>query len=253
MSGPSSLAAWTVVPKPSIDPSVRLFCFPYAGGSATIYRSWADVFPPAIEVHCVQLPGREWRLKEPPFDHLEPLVAELIDVVDGSTPYALFGHSLGALIAFELARALRREGRPGPARLLVSAHRAPQLPREEPDIHDADDEVFAAGLKTLRGTPEELLANEELMELLLPILRADFAIAETYDYYDEPPLSCAITAFGGLADHVTTREKLEPWRAQTSGDFVLRMIPGGHFFVNESRDLILRAVFQDLMSSLESS
>ena len=253
MTTARSLAAWTIVPKPSADPSILLFCFSYAGGSASIYRSWAEVFPPEIEVHCVQLPGREWRMKEQPFTRLGPLVEELVDVVDGARPYALFGHSLGALIAFELARGMRRAGRPVPSRLFVSAHRAPQLPREEPTIHDADDDLFTAGLETLRGTPPELLGNEELMQLIRPVLRADFALAETYEYSDERPLDCPISAFGGLADHVTGREKLEPWRAQTTGDFVLRMVPGGHFFVTEARDLVLRAVFQDLMSSLRPS
>jgi medium-chain acyl-[acyl-carrier-protein] hydrolase len=233
-----------------MDPGVRLYCFSYAGGSASIYRSWAEVFPPDIEVHCVQLPGREWRLKEEPFTRLGPLMDELVEVVDVTRPYALFGHSLGALIAFELARAMRRTGRPDPTHLFVSAHRAPQLPREEPTIHDADDDVFAAGIETLRGTPPELLANEELMQLIRPVLRADFALAETYEYSDEPPLRCPISAFGGLGDHVTGRSKLEPWRAQTSSDFLLRMILGGHFFVTEARDLVLRAVFQDLMGAL---
>lgn len=253
MSAALSLAAWTIVPKPSPDPSVRLFCFSYAGGSATIYQSWAEIFPPDIEVHCVQLPGREWRLKEQPFTRLGPLVDELVDVVGGAQPYALFGHSLGALIAFELARAMRRAGRPGPAHLFVSAHRAPQLPREEPTIHDADDDLFTAGLETLSGTPPELLANEGLMELIRPVLRADFELAETYEYSDERSLGCPISAFGGLGDHVTSRGKLEPWREQTSSEFLLRMIPGGHFFVTESRDLVLRAVFKDLMCSLRST
>lgn len=251
MSESAPAEAWTVVPRRSLDPGIRLYCFPYAGGGASIYRSWADVFPPDIEVHAIQPPGREWRLKETPITRLGPLVDALAGVVsDDGTPYAFFGHSLGALVAFELARELRNRGRAEPACLFVSAHRAPQLPREEPSIHDVDDDVFAEGIKTLRGTPEELLANDELMRLLLPVMRADFAIAETYEYRPAPPLRCPIAAFGGLADHVTGRAKLEPWRQQTTGPFTLRMLPGGHFFVNEARDLVLRAVFNDVMQVL---
>ncbi len=244
------LTAWTVVPRPSPDPRVRLLCFPYAGGTASVYRSWPEVLPPDIEVHAVQMPGREWRIKEEPFRRLDPLVDALIEVVEPmlERPVAFFGHSLGALVSFGLARGLRRAGLPEPAQLFVSAHRAPQLPAIEPSIHDASDEAFMGGLRALQGTPEELLANEELMALLLPVLRADFEIADTYVHADEPPLSCPMSAFGGVGDLVTPRERLEPWGELTDGPFKLRMLPGGHFFVNESRDFVLRAVFQDLMA-----
>lgn len=240
---------WTVVPRPQPDPRVRLFCFPYAGGSAATYRSWSEVFPPDVEVQAVQLPGREWRLKEEPYSSVFPLVEDLAVVLKDlfDTPFAFFGHSLGALISFELARELRRRGLALPAHLFLSGHRAPQLPRQEPSIHDAPDDVFYDGLRTLEGTPEELLGNQELMELLLPALRADFAMAETYEHHAEPPLDCPISVFGGLGDRVTDRPKLEPWAEHTTREFKVRMVPGGHFFVEESRDLVLRAVFQDLL------
>ncbi len=240
---------WTVVTRPNADPRVRLFCFPYAGGSAAIYRTWGEVLPPDVEVQAVQLPGREWRLKEEPYTRVLPLVEELAVVLKGllETPFAFFGHSLGAIVSFELARELRRRGLPAPEHLFLSGHSAPQLPREEPDIHDAPDELFYEGLRRLDGTPDELLSNEELMELLLPAMRADFAMAETYELAPEPPLDCPLSIFGGLGDLATDRAKLEPWAEHTTGEFKLRMVPGGHFFVNESRDLILRAVFQDLM------
>jgi medium-chain acyl-[acyl-carrier-protein] hydrolase len=240
---------WTIVPRPHPDPRVRLFCFPYAGGSAATYRTWSDVLPPDIEVQSIQLPGREWRLKEEPYTSVFPLVEELAVVLKGffDSPFAFFGHSLGALISFELARELRRRGLPAPDHVFLSGHRAPQLPKTEPSIHDAPDDVFYTGLRNLEGTPEELLANDELMELLLPALRADFAIAETYQHSPEPPLDSPLSVFGGLGDLVTDRPKLEPWAEHTTREFKLRMVPGGHFFVNESRDLILRAVFQDLL------
>lgn len=240
---------WVVVPRPNADPRVRLFCFPYAGGSATTFRTWSDVLPPDIEVQAIQLPGREWRLKEEPYRSVFPLVQELATVLEDrfDAPFAFFGHSLGALISFELARELRRRGLELPERLFLSAHRAPHLPKELPDIHDGPDEEFYEGLRRLEGTPDELLANDELMQLLLPVLRADFAIAETYQCTPEAPLACAMSVFGGLGDELTGRDKLQPWADYTTGDFKLRMIPGGHFFVEESRDLILRALFQDLM------
>ena len=240
---------WTVVTRPNADPRVRLFCFPYAGGSAAIYRTWGEVLPPDIEVQAVQLPGREWRLKEEPYTRVLPLVEELAVVLKNlfETPFAFFGHSLGAILSFELARELRRRGLPAPEYVFLSGHHAPQLPRLERDIHDAPDEHFYQGLRRLEGTPEELLENEELMELLLPAMRADFAMAETYELAPEPPLDCPLSVFGGLGDPHTDRPKLEPWAEHTTGDFKLRMVPGGHFFVNEARDLILRAVFQDLM------
>ncbi|HYP22111.1 MAG TPA: thioesterase domain-containing protein [Actinomycetota bacterium] len=240
---------WTVVPKPNADPRVRLFCFPYAGGSATTYRTWSDVLPPDVEVQAIQLPGREWRLKEEPYRDVFPLVGELATVLKDrfDVPFAFFGHSLGALISFELARELRRRGLSLPERLFLSAHRAPHLPKELPDIHDGPDEEFYEGLRKLEGTPDELLSNDELMELLLPVLRADFEIAETYRYPPEPPLDCQMSVFGGLGDEVTNRDILQPWDQHTTKDFKLRMIPGSHFFVEESRDLILRAVFHDLM------
>lgn len=244
-----SAGRWTVVPRPNPDPRLRLFCFPYAGGGAATYRTWSDVLPPDIEVEAIQLPGREWRLREEPYRSVFPLVEELATVLKDrfDAPFAFFGHSLGALISFELARELRRRGLSLPERLFLSAHRAPQVPKELPDIHDGPDEEFYEGLRRLEGTPDELLENDELMQLLLPALRADFAIAETYECPPEPPLDCPISVFGGLGDEVTGRDKLQPWAEHTTRDFKLRMVPGGHFFVEESRDLILRAVFQDLM------
>lgn len=241
--------AWLSVPKPSLAPRVKLFCFPYAGGSAAVYRPWADVLPPDIEVNAIQLPGREWRLKEPPIDSLEVLLSELMVVLAPSMdiPFAFFGHSLGALVSFELARTLRRERHIEPVHLFVSAYRAPQLPNDEPQMHDAIEEDVVTALRSMRGTPDDVLGNRDLMELLLPALRADFAIADRYEYVDEPPLSAPISVFGGLGDADFERRQLEPWAAQTTGAFKLRMMPGSHFFINEAADLLLRALFNDLM------
>jgi len=227
---------------------LRLFCFPYAGGGASAYRGWAASLPADVEVCPVQLPGRESRLREPAFVRPEPLVLALADVLQPllDLPYAFFGHSLGALIAFELARELRRRAQPLPVHLFVSARRAPQVPARERPIHDLPEEEFLAELRKLKGTPEEVLQHAELMRLLGPVLRADFAVNETYAYVAGEPLDLGISAFGGLGDEEVTREDLAQWSDHTRGPFRLRMLPGDHFFLHSGRDLITESVARDL-------
>ena len=228
---------------------LRLFCFPYAGAGALIFRKWSDALPHDIEVCPIQLPGRGTRLTEPPFTKLpcliEALARALVPLLD--KPFAFFGHSLGALIGFELARQIRRQHGLHPVRLFASAGRAPQIPHRAPPIHTLPDNQFLAELRRLNGTPRELLDHEELMEVMLPILRADFALYETYLYSTEPPLNCPISAFGGLQDRRVSASDLEAWRSQTSASFSLRMFPGDHFFLKEP--LLLQALSQELQSS----
>lgn len=240
---------WFAPTRPRPDAPLRLVCLPYAGGGALIYRTWPDVLPPEVEVVPVQLPGREWRLREPPLDRIDDVVGALLEQWDalGERPFALFGHSMGALIAFELARALRRAGRAGPEHLIVSGHSAPQhADRSDRALRGASDEVFIERLRSLSGTPPEILENRELMELVLPALRADFELCAAYTCAPEPPLDCPITALAGLDDRSVAPERMEGWREQTTGAFSLRMLPGGHFFLNETPDLVLRAVLHAL-------
>lgn len=231
---------------------LRLFCFPYAGGSAAVYRDWHTLVPGEIEVAAVNLPGRGARFKEPPLDRAEVLVESLAEELGPhmEPPFAFFGHSMGALIAFELTRLLRREGRRLPERLLVSGRRAPHLPDEDPPIHGLPDAELMEELRQLNGTPEEVLAHPELMELFLPVLRADFAVCEEYRYREEPPLDLPISAFGGVDDPDVERSHVLGWREQTRGGFRLRMFPGGHFFLNDHRDALVRAVVLDLLSGV---
>jgi medium-chain acyl-[acyl-carrier-protein] hydrolase len=161
-------------------------------------------------------------------------------------PFALFGHSLGALVSFELARQLRKLGLPDLVHLFVSGHRAPQIPRPGPLTHQWPDAEFVAELRRLNGTPEEVLQHAELMALLLPVLRADFAIIETYSGSDEEALDCPISAFGGLQDSEASYDEVAAWREQTRGLFKVRMLPGDHFFLHSARAQILRAISQDL-------
>jgi medium-chain acyl-[acyl-carrier-protein] hydrolase len=213
-----------------------------------MFRTWASELQPTIEICPIQLPGREGRLREPPFTRLEPLAVALAAALAPAMdrPFAFFGHSMGALIGFELARHLRAVGRPEPIYLAVSAYGAPQLPRRRQPIHHLSDVAFTEELRRLNGTPTELLEHAELMQLVLPTLRADFALVEEYSYVDEPPLGCPIAAFGGLEDFEAPRESLEPWRKQTSKSCALRMLPGEHFFLNSSQGSICRSLALDL-------
>jgi len=251
MTVASVLDSWVTCRKPSPQARLRLFCFPYAGGGVSIFRAWSDGLPADVEVCPVQLPGRETRLMEPPFTRLSPLVQTLAEALFPllDKPFAFFGHSLGALVSFELARQLRRQHGDGvqPVRLFISADRAPQIPNRDPPVYDLPEGEFLAELRRLKGTPRELLQDEEVMQIMLPLLRADFAVYETYGYLTEPPLNCPISAFGGLQDHRVSRGDLEAWREQTSVSFSLRMFPGDHFFLNTTQPVLLQALSQELV------
>ncbi|MFN7945823.1 MAG: thioesterase domain-containing protein [Blastocatellia bacterium] len=227
---------------------LRLFCFPWSGAGASVYYKWASVFPPGIELCPVQLPGRESRLTEPAFQHLEPLVEAAGNALLPylNRPFAFFGHSMGALIGFELARWLRRHQHPGPVHLLVSGHNAPQFPGDYAPIHALPEPEFIAELRRLNGTPDEVLNHAELRDLIVPVLRSDFSVCETYNYTAEAPLSCPISAFGGLQDVDVSRAKLEAWREQTTGAFSMRLFPGDHFYLLTARHHLLRALALEL-------
>lgn len=227
---------------------VRMFCFPYAGGGASVYRGWGKSLPADIEVCPVQLPGRESRMREPAFDRSEPMVNAITDALQPymDLPFVFFGHSMGAAVEFELARELRRRGQTLPLHIFVSGRRAPQTPAREEPIHALPEPEFLIKLRELNGTPEEVLQHEELMRLLTPILRADFAVNETYEFKEEEPFDFGISAFGGLGDEDVTREDVEAWQVHTRGRFRMRMLPGDHFFIHGSKDLVLEAVSRDL-------
>jgi medium-chain acyl-[acyl-carrier-protein] hydrolase len=222
----------------------RLFCFPYSGAGASVYRTWAVSLAPHVEVVAIQLPGRESRLKEPLLDDLstliEALTLALLPHLD--RPFAFFGHSVGALIGFEVARQLRRFDQPLPLQLFASARHAPHLPATTPPIHQLPDADFIAQLRAYNGTPEVVLQNAELMNLFLPILRADLAINETYIYLPEAPLELPITAFGGLQDAQVGEDDLAAWAEQTQGNFQLQMFSGDHFFLKDQQKEIFQAI-----------
>jgi medium-chain acyl-[acyl-carrier-protein] hydrolase len=246
---------WLVMPKPSPNAGVRLFCFPYAGGGASIYRRWPESFPPNVEVCPVQLPGRENRLRESPYTSIAPLVRDIAQALGPyfDRPFAFFGHSMGALISFELTRLLRREGRPLPVRLFLSGRHAPHLIGRDSVTYNLPEDELIEELKCLQGTPAEVLEHPELMRLILPLLRADFEVCQTHEYEPEPPLECPITIFGGLQDQEVPREDLEVWSQHTAHGSTLRMLPGDHFFINSSRQLLCLAVARDLQQRAQVS
>ena len=248
MTTTTAFDSWIACRKPNPQARLRLFCFPYAGTGASIFRTWSDGLPADVEVCPVQFPGRGTRLMETPFTQLSPLVdalaQALVPLLD--KPFAFFGHSLGALVGFELARQLRSQSGAQPVRLFVSADRAPQIPHRERPIHALPEGEFLVELRRLNGIPGKVLEEAELMQIMLPVLRADFAVYETYVHSTEPPLNCPISTFGGLQDHRVSRGDLEAWRDQTSGSFSLRMFPGDHFFWNTIQPLLLEVLSQEL-------
>ena len=239
---------WLVAAPSTAQTLLRLFCLPYAGGGASIYRTWPNELPAEIQVYAVQLPGRENRMAEPPYTHVTPLGRVLAEQLEPllEMPYALFGHSMGALIAFELTRELRRRRLPLPVHLFVSAHRAPQIPHTKPPIHHLPDAEFVQEIRKLKGTPEDVLVHEELMELMLPRLRADFTLFETYTYEAGEPLAVPLSVYGGIEDEDVRKEWLEAWREQTQRSMNLHLLPGHHFFIQESQQELLEIIAQAL-------
>ena len=224
---------------------LRLFCFPHAGAGASVFQGWSSMLPAAIDVCPIQLPGRETRLNEPLPSSLSMIVREVADAVTPylDKPFALFGHSMGGAIAFEVVRALRGRGQPMPERLFVSACRAPHRRSSLAPLSPLVGTAFLEGVERRYGPlPDVIRTLPEALDLLLPILRADLAIAESYLCDEEPPLECPISAFGGAADPAIHTDDLKEWRRQTTSTFDLSTLPGGHFFITEARGALLRAI-----------
>ena len=240
---------WILRPPGGRDAALRLFCFPYAGGGGSSYMSWARETPCSIEVCAVQLPGREGRLKERPYTQISELIDAAFEGLEPflDVPFALFGHSMGALLAFELARRIRRAGGPSPVRLIVSGHRGPGLPRRYSAIAHLPEREFIAEIsQRYGGVPDEVLRHPELMALLVPCLRADMALIEHYRYSEAEPLECPISAYGGREDSEATEAQLSRWRAETRSSFIVRQFDGTHFYLRDARKELLAAVCRDL-------
>jgi medium-chain acyl-[acyl-carrier-protein] hydrolase len=234
---------WVQISSPRPAARLRLICLPPAGGAASRYRGWAALLPEDIEVLSVQLPGRESRFTEDPFTSMEQLIGPLVDGLASylTRPFALFGHSMGALIAFELARRMRSWGQ-APVHLFASGCRAPHLPSRSPDWHTLPDPEFIAVIRRLGGIPPDLLTEPHFLDAMLPALRSDCTLSETYSPRPEAPLRCPVTAFGGLRDPEVLPADVQAWSTHTTGPFRVHFLPGDHFFINSARPQLLRLV-----------
>lgn len=232
----------------------RLICVPYAGAGAAAYRDLPNVLPDWIQAFAIRLPGRESRLAETPLAGIDAVVDEVLRGLHGDDasglPYALFGHSMGALVCFEVARAMRRLGDAQPVALFVSGRRAPHVPDPDRNLHELPEADFLAAVIELNGIPNQVLQEPGLLELISPALRADFAVCETYQHRPEPELRCSISVFGGVADPTTTPEWLNGWRSHTGGRFTLRLYPGDHFFLHAHHREMAAALATDLASAV---
>ncbi|MCX4247323.1 thioesterase II family protein [Paraliomyxa miuraensis] len=229
----------------------RLLCCPHAGGGSSLYAQWRGAFGPTLEVCPVLLPGREARIHEPCYRRIEALIGALCAALHGDLdrPYALFGHSLGSVVAFELARRAGAMGRP-PALLMVSGRRAPHLRSRKAPTHGLDDAGLLRAVEQLNGTPAELLADPELMRVFLPCLRADFELNATYVPLTDQLLDCPVVAFMGEQDPEVEEAELVAWREVTTGPFSHHVLPGDHFYLMPPPASLLALVREELSARL---
>jgi medium-chain acyl-[acyl-carrier-protein] hydrolase len=239
---------WLPYRRPSASARLRLFCFAHAGGSAGFFTSWASLLPPDVELCAVELPGRGARIRDAPFRRMDDLMAALQPALRPlfDMPVAFFGHSMGASVAYESARRLASDCGRSPVRLFVSSRAAPGGAPGRRRIHDLPDRELLGVLRRLQATPSDVLDNAEFMAVLLPAVRADFELLETYAGSASPVLDCPISAFGGDDDPAVDEAGLEAWAGRTRGPFSLRLFPGGHFYLNPMR----RAVIDEIRRAL---
>ncbi len=236
-----------------LDPSpVRLFCFAHAGGGSAFFRPWRDLLQPEVALCPVLLPGREARTREVPYRRVADLVGPICDALTPllDRPYALFGHSMGSVVAYEVARRLEATAPRPPGRLLVSGRRAPHLPARRPALHQLADPEFIHAVGMLNGTPSEVLQQTDLLTLFLPSLRSDFELNETYAPLAGEVLTCPVSALTGDADPEVDLDEMVEWRAVTTGGFTLRVFHGDHFYLRGQPLELLGAIRADLRRML---
>ncbi|OCQ21030.1 hypothetical protein A7985_14700 [Pseudoalteromonas luteoviolacea] len=231
---------WFVKPKVQHGAAVKLFCFPFAGGGTSTYANWAEKLSDDIQVVAVQPPGRSNRFFEPAFDSMGALIDDLlprfIEQIDGQ--YMIFGHSLGSRVAYELITRLKKRGVQLPEHFFASGSRAAHLPCHDHEYHEMKDEAFIKKLEELNGTPKEVLENKELVNMILPTLRADFKIADSYRA-EMKKLPCSATIYSGRLDSSISMENLKAWRELFAEINAVKIFPGDHFFINSSEDMVL--------------
>lgn len=232
---------------------IRLFCFHYAGASASIFRSWQQVIPESVELVAVQLPGREYRLVEPPMSDMKEIVSAVAEVLPPllDKPFVFYGHSMGALIAFDLIRSLRAQGFRQPELLIVSGRDAPQFQWRDPAIRLLSDDELVDVVRDYNGTPEGFLADETLRELWLPRFRSDLTASVMYEYIEQPPLGCPIIVMFGAEDPLVSDTGLKGWIDHTKGNARFFCYPGDHFFLHTAEHLMvarIRAELEEILS-----
>ncbi|MGW0537767.1 thioesterase II family protein [Streptomyces sp. NPDC003032] len=230
---------WVRRCRPAATDAPRLVCFPHAGGSATYYYPLAAALAPEIDVLVIQYPGRQDRHREPCVDDLHRLTDHLHEVLAPclDRPFVFYGHSMGAVLAFEVARRCEGGARLWPAHLVVSGRRAPSRHRHE-TTHLQDDAGLIKELVAAGGTDRRLTEDAEFLASVLPAVRSDYRAVETYTYRPGPPLTCPVTVLTGTADPKVTLDEARAWRGHGSGEFALRTFTGGHFFIEEHRDAV---------------
>jgi medium-chain acyl-[acyl-carrier-protein] hydrolase len=227
------------------SPRVRLFCFPYAGVGPSAYRLWHGALPAEVDVCVIQLPGREGRFHEPAFTNMAALISALTPALlpHLDVPFVFFGHSMGSVVACEVARSLTAAGSPRPAHVIVSGRRALQETDPDSPLSHLSDEQFVAEIdRRYGGIPAAILADREMLALLLPCLRADIAALESYVPTARPQLNCPLTVLGGNEDTRAPVGGLHAWQEQTSGSVRVRTFPGDHFYLNARRAEVLAEV-----------
>ena len=232
---------------------LRLYCFSYAGGGPQAYASWQAALGPGIEVRAVQLPGRGMRMHEAPLTSMQDLVVAFVQelLVQNGLPFAFFGHSMGALVALEVARFCARHGLALPQQLIVSGAAAPRYRAPSRDLHALPDAELIAALQEYGGSPPEVLEHRELMELLLPMIRADFELIEKYTYRPGRALAMPLTVLVGNDDSHATVDHAQQWQLETTGPCEVHNFNGGHFFIQSERDAVLERVGATLAGVME--
>lgn len=235
---------WLVCRQPKPLAVKRLFCLPFAGGGASAFNAWWRAMPASVELRVGQLPGREARFKQTAITDFRAMVGHLADAFEKylDRPYAVFGYSMGALLGFEVVRELRHRGAPAPTQLMVAAKSAPQQPSRTPPLSHLPRQQFIDGVRRYFEPPHDGWTIAELVEIVLPILRADLTMCDMYRYRSEAPLDCPIIALSGDRDHSVPVDDVAAWREQTTGYFEMNTFQGGHFFINDHLAEVQRKV-----------
>jgi surfactin synthase thioesterase subunit len=239
---------WIFEPTPISEPAIRIFCVPYAGGSASAYREWSKYVSPRVQLCPIELPGHGSRWNDPLRTEMTGLVADLVESIEPllDRPYAVFGHSMGSVIALNLASTLEQSSLEWPMHAFVSGFRPLHVPWPQPCLHQLGDADLIERLRSFGGTPESVLGHDELMKVLLPVLRADFQLIETAAPVSLRPLHCSMSVFAGQDDPGATLEEMEQWCSYTRADFRLRSYPGNHFFPWSCLPQLIRDMETDL-------